>query len=80
MADLFRLRSISEKLFAAFSNILDEFQGPVLKELSKAVEPALEALVNGGLSSPNLFPIEFIDSDVLERLPKGSRGIFELLL
>lgn len=55
-------------------------QGPVLKELSKAVEPALTAFLDGNLASATLFPIEMADVGVLEGLPKGSPELFEYLL
>jgi hypothetical protein len=54
-------------------------QGPVLQELSKAVEPALTTLVNGELLSSNPFPIEYMELEVFDELPKGSTEIIKQL-
>lgn len=62
---------MTEKRIKAFSEILRMHQGQYLMELSKAVEPALMALVDGRLSTLTPFPIETLDSQVLERVPKG---------
>jgi hypothetical protein len=54
-----------------FSELLCRYQGQFLIGLSKAVEPALMALVGGRLSTSGTFPIETVDSQVLECSPKG---------
>jgi hypothetical protein len=70
---------MTERLFRGFSDLLYRQQGLFLKRLSQAVEPATMALVSGKLASENLFPIENTDARLLERLPKGSSKVFEVL-
>lgn len=62
---------MSKKRLEVFSELLWQYQGPYLTSLSRAIEPALMALVNGRLLGSDLFPIEAIDSRSLESLPKG---------
>lgn len=78
-ANMFRLSTITDENFRLFSDILYASQGPLLQDLSKAVEPALTALVNGELLFSNLFPIEDMAPEVLDELPKGSTAIINQL-
>jgi hypothetical protein len=72
--------SITEQGFRKFSNLLYQTQGPILKQLSNAVEPALTALISGSLTSGDFFPIEYVEVSVIEGLPKGSPAIIEHLM
>ena len=76
---MLRLSSITEENFRLLSDIIRASQGPLLKELSKAVEPALTALVNGELLSSNPFPIEYMEPEIFDELPKGSTEIIKQL-
>jgi hypothetical protein len=69
---------MTEKRLKVFSEFLYRYQGQFLIRLSKAIEPALMALVNGTLSASSTFPIETVGNQVLERIPKGY--IFEYLV
>lgn len=62
---------MTKKRLKAFSEFLEQHQGPYLTDLSRAMEPVLMALVDGRLSISDPFPIEVIDSESLQRLPKG---------
>ncbi|KAH7031875.1 hypothetical protein B0J12DRAFT_681549 [Macrophomina phaseolina] len=74
------LLTIGEQRFRLFSDLLYQQQGQFLRQLSKAVEPAFVAFADGYLLSRPLFPIESIEVDVLESIPKGAPVIFEHLL
>jgi len=78
-ANLFRLSSLTEENFRLFSEMIRVSQGSLLHKLSKAVEPALMALVNGKLLSSNPFPIEYMESEIFDELPKGSPEIIKRL-
>ncbi|KAF2449014.1 hypothetical protein P171DRAFT_428965 [Karstenula rhodostoma CBS 690.94] len=73
----YMLLNMTEKRIKAFSTLLCRHQGQYLEALSKAVEPALMALVDGRLSTSAAFSIEILDSQVLERVPKGC--VFDFL-
>lgn len=62
---------MGEKRVKSFSEIMYRHQGEYLKQLSKAMEPALIALVEGTLAFSALFSIEVVDENLLETLPKG---------
>lgn len=79
-ADLCRLISIPEGLFAQFSERLYEQHRSALTELSKAVEPVLTALVDGRLASGTFFPIEFSKMSDLEGLSVGSQELLDICL
>lgn len=79
LTNLSRLQRITERNFKVFSDLLYQQQGLFLKRLSRAVEPAVIALVTGSLVSRCSFPIENADAELLESLPKGSLEIFELI-
>lgn len=64
-------------MFAQFSELLYQQQGIVLTEFSKAVEPALTALVHGKLESES-FSIESTEVSNFEGLPKGSRELLAI--
>ncbi|KAH7371749.1 hypothetical protein BKA66DRAFT_611279 [Pyrenochaeta sp. MPI-SDFR-AT-0127] len=73
------LLSIPETIFRQFLDIVDEYQGPILRELSIVVGPVLEMLVQGDLQGRNPFPIECVEARDIEQFPKGSREILECL-
>lgn len=78
LANIRRLISIPNDVFAQFAELLYQQQGTVLTEFSKAVEPPLTALADGRLGSATLFPIEFADISDFERLPKGSKELWTI--
>jgi hypothetical protein len=65
--------------FAEFVDILDNSQGDLLRAISRAVEPALQALIIGGVHEQRLFHIEKITVDDITKYPKGSSAFLELL-
>ncbi|KAF2799197.1 hypothetical protein K505DRAFT_356789 [Melanomma pulvis-pyrius CBS 109.77] len=73
------LSTITDENFRLFLDILYASQGRFLQELSKAVEPALIALMDGELVFCNPFPIEDMAPEVLDEQPKGSTAIIRQL-
>ncbi|PSN59038.1 hypothetical protein BS50DRAFT_626929 [Corynespora cassiicola Philippines] len=73
------LLSIGERNFRKLSDLIWQQQGPILKELSGAIAPALLALIDGSLIHEDYYPIEQTAVDILENLPKGCPEVMRYL-
>jgi hypothetical protein len=65
--------------YAEFVDILDMSQGDLLRDLGRAVLPAVQALTLGGLHEQRLFDMEKMGVDDITKYPKGSLAFFELI-
>lgn len=62
---------MTEAKFIRFSQLLFREQGPLLKSLSRFVEPSLLALVTCSLESGTVYQVEHLDLACLRCHPKG---------
>ncbi|EDU44794.1 hypothetical protein PtrSN002B_010587 [Pyrenophora tritici-repentis] len=65
--------------YAEFVGILDKSQGNLLRGLSRAVLPAVQALTLGGVHEQRLFDIEKMTVDNITKYPKGSLAFLKLI-
>jgi hypothetical protein len=65
--------------YAKFMDILDRSQGDLLRGLSTAVLPTVQALSSGGMHERRLFDVENMTVDDIVKYPKGSLAFLELI-
>jgi hypothetical protein len=65
--------------YAEFVGILDKSQGDLLRGLSRAVLPAVQALTLGGVHEKRLFNMERMTVDDIAKYPKGSLAFLQLI-
>ncbi|EUC27042.1 hypothetical protein COCCADRAFT_10245 [Bipolaris zeicola 26-R-13] len=65
--------------YAAFVEILDKYQGALLRSLSMAVSPVVQALTAGDISEQRTFAIENMTADDITNYQKGSPAFLQLI-
>jgi hypothetical protein len=65
--------------YAKFVDILDRSQGDLLRDLSMAVLPTVQALTFGGVHERRVFDIEKMTVGDIVKYPKGSLPFLELI-
>jgi hypothetical protein len=65
------LTAIDEPTFRDFTSCLHREQGLLLESLSRALEPAVQALLTYTLNSTPEYFVERIDLSILSNQPKG---------
>lgn len=65
--------------YAKFVDILDKSQGDLLRNLSMAVLPTVQALTFGGVHEQRVFDIEKMTVADIVKYPKGSSAFLELI-
>lgn len=65
--------------YAKFVEILNKHQGNLLRSLSSAVLPAVQALTAGGVGEQRTFAIEKMTVDDITKYQKGSSTFLQLI-
>jgi hypothetical protein len=65
--------------YTEFVGILDKSQGDLLRDLGRAILPAVKALTLGGVHEQGLFNMEKITVDDIAKYPKGSLAFLQLI-
>jgi hypothetical protein len=73
--DMIRLLAMTEQRFSLFTRLLHQEQGPLLKELSEAVAPALATLATFRLGYQTEFPFQNTDLKRLRDVPKAALNL-----
>ena len=65
--------------YARFLDVLERSQGDLLRGLSRAILPAVQALTVGGQHEQRLFDTEKVTVEDIAKYPKGSLAFLQLI-
>lgn len=77
--DLTSILGLADDAFEIFVKVLDESQGDLLRDISKAAKQAFEHILYEDTRRPNLFALEMLAMEDILKLPKGSQELRSLL-
>ncbi|KAF9252812.1 hypothetical protein CBS147339_1332 [Penicillium roqueforti] len=69
----------SDEAFETFVKVLEESQGSLLREISKAAEQAFNHILYEDMKRQNLFALETLAPEEILKFPKGSQELRNLL-